>query len=91
MIGPSAPAEGVKPFLFRDSFDLAIDVLELFLGWEDKCSSNAGNCFKTRQNSLIFLKIKDTFSSTVVKFSLYLKSVVSILNLFSILKFFLSF
>ena len=58
MMGPSAPAAfGVNTFLDRDSFDFAIELkldLELL---EDKCSSNAGSCLRTRQNSLIFLKI----------------------------------
>ena len=57
MIGPSAPAAGVNPFLERDSFDLAMEVkLDLGFELEDKCSSNAGSCLRTRQNSLIFLQ-----------------------------------
>ena len=57
MMGPSAPAAfGVNTFLDRDSFDFAIELkldLELL---EDKCSSKAGSCLRTRQNSLIFLE-----------------------------------
>ena len=57
MMGPSAPAAGVSPFLERDSFDLAMEVkLDLGFELEDICSSNAGSCLRTRQNSLIFLK-----------------------------------